>query len=430
MFIRSRTVFLSLSGVLIGLVTLNVKAVIATQVCLAFLCLLDVLFAPKSSFLTLTRNAAETSKTHQPFTQELTITNWAKAKVSGSLKELWPPSAQAVGNIHEFSLTPQASANFVTTLHPQRRGTLRAEAVAVRTNGPLGLAGRQSSHPVDWTLRVLPPFHARKHLPSRIQRLRELEGRALLLVRGQGTEFDSLHEYSAGDDVRAIDWRSSARLGETLVRTWRPERDRKVVIILDSGRAGALRLSDFPAFDTYLESAFLTAALAQRAGDQVDVFALDSQIRGRVNQGRGEQLIHKIAQKMADVEPVLAFTDWQLAQHEIEKSAKQASLVVLLTSFGVGTISDGLLQTLPALTRKQQVLVAAIDETKLHISNSATNSQNQIYLQTTQERAKLEKIAIAKTVRRLGAHLVTANSENLPTAVADTYLELKACGKL
>lgn len=430
MFIRSRVVLLSLIGVLIGLLTLSTEAVIAVQILLTLLCLVDVLLAPKSQFLAITRNAASTAKTNELFTAELILTNWAKTKVTGALRELWPPSAKATDTIHEFSLSVQESANFITTLNPQRRGTIRAEAVSVRTYGPLGLAGRQSTHPVDWALRVLPPFTSRKHLPSRIQRLRELEGRALLLVRGQGTEFDSLREYAAGDDVRAIDWRSSARLGETLVRTWRPERDRKVVIILDSGRAGALRFSEFPAFDTYLESAFLTAALAQRAGDQVDIFALDAQIRGRINQGRGEHLIHRIAQKMADVEPVLAFTDWQLAQTEIEKSAKQASLVVLLTAFGVGTISDGLLQTLPALTRKRQVLVAAIDEPRLENLGSENNPQSELYLHSAQERARLEKNAIAKTVRRLGAHLVTADSENLPAAVADTYLELKVRGKL
>ena len=33
------------------------------------------------------------------------------------------------------------------------------------------------------------------------------------MLRGQGTEFDSLREYVIGDDVRSIDWRASARTG-------------------------------------------------------------------------------------------------------------------------------------------------------------------------------------------------------------------------
>ena len=50
------------------------------------------------------------------------------------------------------------------------------------------------------------------------------------MVRGQGTEFDSLREYVVGDDVRSIDWRATARAADVVVRTWRPERDRRVLL--------------------------------------------------------------------------------------------------------------------------------------------------------------------------------------------------------
>ena len=73
----------------------------------------------------------------------------------------------------------------------------------MRSLGPLGLAGRQGSRDVPGRLRVLPPFASRRHLPSRLARLRELDGRTAANVRGQGTEFDSLREYVEGDDVRS-----------------------------------------------------------------------------------------------------------------------------------------------------------------------------------------------------------------------------------
>lgn len=89
-------------------------------------------------------------------------------------------------------------------------------------------------------MRVLPPFTSRKHLPSRLARLRELDGRTSVLTRGEGTEFDSLREYVPGDDTRSIDWRATARQTTVAVRTWRPERDRHILIVLDTGRTSAL----------------------------------------------------------------------------------------------------------------------------------------------------------------------------------------------
>ncbi len=109
-----------------------------------------------------------------------------------------------------------------------------------------GWPGGSAPHDVPWQVRILPPFLSRKHLPSRLAKLRELDGMVPILIRGQGTEFDSLREYVVGDDVRSIDWRATARRADVVVRTWRPERDRRVVIVLDTGRTSAGRIGVDP----------------------------------------------------------------------------------------------------------------------------------------------------------------------------------------
>ena len=80
-------------------------------------------------------------------------------------------------------------------------------------------------------------------------------------MRGQGTEFDSLREYVLGDDVRSIDWRATARRSDVVVRTWRPERDRQVVLVLDTGRTSAGRVGGAPRLESALDAALLLAAL-------------------------------------------------------------------------------------------------------------------------------------------------------------------------
>jgi uncharacterized protein (DUF58 family) len=51
--------------------------------------------------------------------------------------------------------------------------------------------------------------------------------------RGQGLEFDSVREYVAGDDVRSIDWRVTARTGSPHVKLFREERERQVIFCVD-----------------------------------------------------------------------------------------------------------------------------------------------------------------------------------------------------
>ena len=120
------------------------------------------------------------------------------------------------------------------------------------------------------TVRSLPPFESRKHLPSRLARLRELDGRAAIRVRGQGTEFDSLREYVARRR-RPLDRLAGQRpQPHVVVRTWQPERDRRVVLVLDTSRTSAGRVDDVPRLDSAMDAALLLAALAARAGDRVD----------------------------------------------------------------------------------------------------------------------------------------------------------------
>ncbi|NUR91195.1 MAG: DUF58 domain-containing protein, partial [Nonomuraea sp.] len=179
-------------------------------------------------------------------TVELVVENPGRRKVRGVLRDAWPPSAGATPRQQGLAVPAGERRKLTITLNPTRRGDRQSVAVTVRSLGPLGIAARQGSHGVPWSVRVLPPFLSRKHLPSRLARLRELEGQHPALVRGQGTEFDSLREYVDGDDVRSIDWRATARRSDVVVRTWRPERDRRVLIVLETGRTSAGRVGEAP----------------------------------------------------------------------------------------------------------------------------------------------------------------------------------------
>src|SRR5262245_56002148 len=60
-----------------------------------------------------------------------------------------------------------------------------------------------------------------------------LAGRHASRLRGRGLEFEELRRYYEGDDVRAIDWRATARLGEPQLRVYTEERDRPVILLVD-----------------------------------------------------------------------------------------------------------------------------------------------------------------------------------------------------
>jgi uncharacterized protein (DUF58 family) len=391
---------------------------------------LDLVLAGSPRVLELSRTVPARVRLGETVTSTLTVTNPGSKRVAGILRDAWQPSAGAAETRQRIVIPSKERRAISTTLTPFRRGERRAAHVTMRSFGPLGLAARQATLTAPATLRVLPPFDSRKHLPSRLARLRELDGRTSVMLRGQGTEFDSLREYVRGDDVRSIDWRATARRNDLVVRTWRPERDRRVVIVIDSGRTSAARIDNEPRIDTAYESALLLAALASRAGDRVDVVIYDRRVRGRVQGATGADLLSRLVDTMAPVDPELIEMDWAAIPALVRSVTSQHSLVVLATSIDAPGASRGLLAVLPQLTRKHTVVVASVTDPSVLAATLDRSDRSSVYRAAAAERALLDVARVSAAVRQLGAEVVTGAPADLPPALADTYIALKAAGRL
>lgn len=358
------------------------------------------------------------------------LLNLSRRRMRGSLRDAWEPSAGAADNRHRFSLAAGASSRLTTHLLPTRRGDRHSGDVTVRLEGPMRLAGRQRTVPRKEVLRVLPEFASRRHLPSRLARLREIDGRAAVNLRGAGSEFDSLREYVQGDDVRSIDWRSTARRAEVLVKTFRPERDRRVFILVDTSRLSAGRVGDAPRLDASIEAALLLAALASHAGDRVQVVAFDRKERSRAMGASAPRLMPALAEALATAEPELVEPDWPGAVRLIQDRLSQRSLVVLLTTVDASALDSGLLDAVTALSSRHQVLVASVDDPEVEDLAKSRVDVAALYSAAAAERGRLETSALGMRLRQLGAEVVRDLPEHLAPAVADTYLKLKASGRL
>jgi uncharacterized protein (DUF58 family) len=391
---------------------------------------LDVLLAPKPGSLRFERRRPPSVRMNHPTETALRVTNDSARRVRGVVRDAWQPTAGATGNRHRVRLAPGDRAVLTTPLLPRRRGDLRAVGVTVRLPGPLGLAARQRTLDVPGTVRSLPPFDSRKHLPSRLARLRELDGRSAVRVRGQGTEFDSLREYVRGDDVRSIDWRASARTSNVVVRTWQPERDRRVVLVLDTSRTSAGRVDDVPRLDSAMDAALLLAALAARAGDRIDFVAGDRRVRSRLRLGAQREVAARLQDAMADLEPVIAEADWDALAGAVQGLGRQRALVVLLTPLEPSAVEEGLLTVLPALTRHHRVVLASVRDPELDRLTTRRDSVDEVYDAAAAEQALARRTRTGRLLEGLGVDLVDADAERLPPALADHYLQLKAQGLL
>lgn len=430
MYLTTRTVRTLLAGVLVVVLVPSPATVLVVGLTVVCLVLLDVLLAPSPRSLRVSRDLPRSTRLGETVTDTLTVSSHAAREVDLEVRDAWPPSAGAVAERGALTIPPGQRRRHRTALTPTRRGDRRAERVTVRVRGPLGLAGRQASLCAPATLRVLPAFSSRRHLPSRLARLREMDGRSAVQVRGAGTEFDSLRQYVAGDDVRSIDWRSTARRGDVVVRTWRPERDRRVLLVLDTGRTAAARLGEGTRLDAQIEAALLLSALASRAGDRVDVIALDEAVRAQVRGQSGPALMSALADGLAPVEPALVETSWSLATGTVSRTLSQRALVVVLTGLEGSSADAATLRALAPIVREHTVLVASATDPGLAELRERRSDTESVYVAAAAEQDLLEIEAARDRLRRAGAEVVEASAEGLAPALADAYLALKAAGRL
>ena len=430
MAISGRVPLLLLLGVAAVLLRPGMGTVWLWLLAVGLLVAADVMLAPSPERLALERAPVGTVRLGQPAEARLVVHNRSRRRAHGILRDAWQRSAGAAGNRHRLVLGAGDRVVLHTALRPGRRGDLRAVGVTVRLRGPLGLAARQRTRVVDGTVRSLPPFDSRKHLPSRLARLRDLDGRAAVRVRGAGTEFDSLREYVRGDDVRSIDWRASARSRAVVVRTWQPERDRRVVLVLDTSRTSAGRVGDVPRLDSAMDAALLLAALAARAGDRVDFVAGDRRVRARLRSAGARDVAARLQDVMADLEPVIAEADWDSLAGAVTALGRQRALVVLLTPLEPAAVEEGLVPVLPTLTRHHRVVLASVRDPALEELAAARGTLDEVYDAAAAEQVLGRRRHTAGLLRTLGVDVIDADAEQLPPALADHYLALKARGLL
>ncbi|MEV4758447.1 DUF58 domain-containing protein [Micromonospora sp. NPDC049559] len=418
---------------------------------------LDWLAAAPAGEVRLARSGARRVRLGESARVTLTVTNTSVRTLRGLVRDAWVPSAGAgAPYAHPILLDPGESVDVVTTLTPTRRGDRPAARVTIRSYGPLGLAFRQTGRrraaalTPPWTLTALPPFASRRFLPEKLSRLRIIEGRAVTRGRGQGTEFDSLREYVVGDDVRSIDWRGTARREHVAVKTWRPERDRRVLCVIDTGRTSAGRVGTVapvadgpvsgttpdgvaagePRLDAAIDAALLLATLATQAHDRVDLLAVDAEVRARVPASTARDQLARLTRALAGLRPALVETDFARVVAEVLRIERKRALVVIFTTLDPGALGDGLLPVLPRLVARHTVMLAAVHDPSLEALAAARDGTAALHTAAAAERSLAELDRVRAALSRSHVHVVDAPVETFASAVADRYLALKAAGRL
>jgi len=160
----------------------------------------------------------------------------------------------------------------------------------------------------------------------------QMAGIHLSLFKGQGIEFSEIREYLPGDDIRAIDWKVTARYGVPFVKEFTEERDQTCYFVLDlsGSHSFGTQVSKYKLMLEVLASlVFATIRYHDRAGLVIVTDHVERFIPARSGRSHAVHLIQEVIRH----EPQSPRSDIRPALREIMSRIRRMSTVFLLSDF-------------------------------------------------------------------------------------------------
>ncbi|MEU1964360.1 DUF58 domain-containing protein [Micromonospora sediminicola] len=168
----------------------------------------------------------------EPAAMELTVRNTGRLRAANLVAE--DRCAGALVPVPLLRLSPGRDTVVRYAVPTQRRGVVPVGPLRVVRRDPLGLVALARGYGDAVPVWVHPRIHPMSAVPTGAGR--SLDGRTDSVPHGSIT-FDSLREYVVGDELRRVHWRTSARVGELMVRENVDTSLPRLVVVLDNRSA-------------------------------------------------------------------------------------------------------------------------------------------------------------------------------------------------
>jgi uncharacterized protein (DUF58 family) len=160
-----------------------------------------------------------------------------------------------------------------------------------------------------------------------------IAGDYLSAFKGAGLEFHQIREYQLGDDVRAIDWNSSAKMNKMMIKQFIEERDRTVILAIDVSGSTNYSSQKELRTETIAQLAGTLAFVASQNKDKVGAFFFSDVIEKWIPPSKGNVHIGKIIEQIFSIKPNSKKTDIASALKFLINIKKRNAVVFMISDW-------------------------------------------------------------------------------------------------
>lgn len=175
------------------------------------------------------------------------------------------------------------------------------------------------------------------------------------VFKGQGIDFSEIREYRAGDDVRTIDWKVTARFNRPFIKEFVEERDLRVYFAIDVSASGSFG-SNISKMQKATEIAASLMFSAMKNNDNVGLFLFTGDVEKHIPARKGRKHVLKLLGTMVSYKPLEKRTDIMKSMESIAKMLKRRSIIFVISDF----ISDDFSKPLNIMRNRHDIVALRV----------------------------------------------------------------------
>jgi len=153
------------------------------------------------------------------------------------------------------------------------------------------------------------------------------------IFKGRGMNFEDVREYQPGDEIRAIDWNVTARLGTAFVKKFTEERELTVMLVVDVSASGNFGSTTQSKRELAAEVACLLAFSAIRNNDKVGLILFTDRVELFIPPKKGRSHTLRLIREILFFEPQGSGTEPALALDYLNNIVTRRAVVFFISDF-------------------------------------------------------------------------------------------------
>jgi uncharacterized protein (DUF58 family) len=316
----------------------------------------------------------------------------------------------------------RASAEFALGVVPRRLGRFDWPAQRARIGGPLALAWWPARLAAPAPFEVVPDLFGSRSVRDGLGP----QGARHAPRRGSGSELLQLRPYQAGDALRSIDWKSTARSGALVARDHVEEQALDVIVAIDAGRASGVWCGALDRLGHFINVAARLAEVAVAQGDRIGLVVYGDRLLASAAPGRGLAAVLRVRKLLTAVRTESSDSNPIHAANHIRSLVRRRCLVILLTEID-DAASDGQLVSAVALLRGMHLpFVVGLRSLAADgfASAPAGDWRDPYRALAAAENRRIETRSVG-ALRALGVHALLARPERLEAELFAAYATIR-----